>query len=76
LDRDGVLNRRIVDGYVVAPSDLQPIDLALEAGAGAQRVGAALVVVTNQGAVGRDQATESDVMVIHALLLAARPSPG
>ena len=71
LDRDGVLNRRIVDGYVTEPSDFEPIDLALDAAAAAQRVGAALVVVTNQGAVGKYRATESDIMVIHALLLAA-----
>jgi D-glycero-D-manno-heptose 1,7-bisphosphate phosphatase len=76
LDRDGVLNRRIVDGYVVEPTDFEPIDLALEAAATAQRVGAALVVVTNQGAVGRDRATESDVMVIYALLLAALSKHG
>jgi D-glycero-D-manno-heptose 1,7-bisphosphate phosphatase len=76
LDRDGILNRRIVDGYVVEPSDFEPIDLALEAGTAAQRVGAALVVVTNQGAVGRDRATESDVMAIHALLLAALSKRG
>jgi D-glycero-D-manno-heptose 1,7-bisphosphate phosphatase len=70
LDRDGVLNRRIVDGYVVGPTDFEPLDLALEAAAAAQRLGAALVVITNQGAIARSRATESDVMVIHAFLLA------
>lgn len=70
LDRDGVLNRHIVDGYVVAPSDFEPIDLALEAAALAQDRGAALVVVTNQGVIGRGQATESDLLVLHGLLLA------
>ena len=71
LDRDGVLNRRIVDGYVIEPSDFEPVDLALDAAAAAQTVGAALVVVTNQGGIGTRKATESHVMVIHALLLAA-----
>jgi D-glycero-D-manno-heptose 1,7-bisphosphate phosphatase len=69
LDRDGVLNRHIVDGYVVEPNDFEPIDVALDAVAAAQRVGAAVVVVTNQGVIGRELATESDVMAIHALLL-------
>jgi D-glycero-D-manno-heptose 1,7-bisphosphate phosphatase len=76
LDRDGVLNRRIVDGYVVEPSDFQLIDLALDAMAAAQRLGAALVVVTNQGAIGRNLATESDVMSVHALLVAALSKHG
>jgi D-glycero-D-manno-heptose 1,7-bisphosphate phosphatase len=71
LDRDGVLNRHIVDGYVIEPSDFEPVDLALDAAAAAQTVGAALVVVTNQGSIGTRKATESHVMVIHALLLAA-----
>jgi D-glycero-D-manno-heptose 1,7-bisphosphate phosphatase len=70
LDRDGVLNRHIVDGYVIEQSDFKPIDLALGAAAEAQRAGAALVVITNQGAIGRQRATESQVMAIHALLLA------
>jgi len=32
--------------------------------------------VTNQGVIGRELATESDVMVIHALLLAALSDKG
>jgi D-glycero-D-manno-heptose 1,7-bisphosphate phosphatase len=71
LDRDGVLNRRNVEGYVVEPSDFEPLDLALDAAASAQRMGAAVVVVSNQGGIGRSQTTESQVMVINALLLAA-----
>jgi D-glycero-D-manno-heptose 1,7-bisphosphate phosphatase len=76
LDRDGVLNRRIVDGYVIEPSDFEPVDLALDAAAAAQRVGAALVVVTNQGGICTCRAAESQVMVIHALLLAALSKRG
>jgi D-glycero-D-manno-heptose 1,7-bisphosphate phosphatase len=76
LDRDGVLNRRNIDGYVIDPIDFEPIDLAWDAAEAAQKAGAALVVVTNQGAIGRGCATESDVMAIHALLLAALSKRG
>jgi D-glycero-D-manno-heptose 1,7-bisphosphate phosphatase len=69
LDRDGVLNRHIVDGYVIEPHDFEPIDIALGAAAAAQDLGAALVVVSNQGVIGRELATEADIMVIHAMLL-------
>lgn len=69
LDRDGVLNTHIVDGYVIEPRDFEPIDIALDAAAAARDLGAALVVISNQGVIGRELATESDVMVIHALLL-------
>jgi D-glycero-D-manno-heptose 1,7-bisphosphate phosphatase len=76
LDRDGVLNRHIVDGYVIEPGDFEPIDLALDAAAAAQTAGAALVVVTNQGSIGTRKATESHVMAIHALLLATLGAHG
>lgn len=69
LDRDGVLNRHVVPGYVTTPEEFEPIDVAIEAAAVAQARGAALVVVTNQGAIGRQLATESEVLMIHALLL-------
>jgi D-glycero-D-manno-heptose 1,7-bisphosphate phosphatase len=76
LDRDGVLNRHIVDGYVLEPSDFEPIVDALEAVSAAQRLGAALVVVSNQGAIGRELATEADIMAIHGLLVAALSERG
>ncbi|MCV7443751.1 HAD-IIIA family hydrolase [Mycobacterium paraense] len=76
LDRDGVLNRHIADGYVIEPGDFEPIDIALEAAVAAQTVGAAVVVVTNQGSIGKKRATESQVMVIHGLLLAALGARG
>ena len=76
MDRDGVLNRHIVDGYVVEPSDFELIDLVLDAATVAQRGGAALVVITNQGVIGRERATEADVMAIHALLLATLSERG
>jgi D-glycero-D-manno-heptose 1,7-bisphosphate phosphatase len=65
-----------VDGYVVEPRDFEPVDLVLEAAAAARQAGAALVVVTNQGALGRDLATESDIMVIHALLVSSLSKQG
>jgi D-glycero-D-manno-heptose 1,7-bisphosphate phosphatase len=76
LDRDGVLNRHIADGYVVEPGDFGPIDLAMEAATAARANGAALVVVTNQGAIARGRATEAGVMAIHALLVDSSANSG
>jgi D-glycero-D-manno-heptose 1,7-bisphosphate phosphatase len=69
LDRDGVLNRRKIDGYVIESEDFEPLDIALEAAVTAQSLGAAVVVVTNQGCIGRRRATEAQVMAVHAVLL-------
>lgn len=70
LDRDGVLNRRKVNGYVVRASELELLELALGAARLARLAGAALVVITNQGCIGRGLATEVDVMKVHAALMA------
>ncbi len=76
LDRDGVLNRRILGGYVKCPADLELIDLALGAALAAQTAGAAIVVITNQGVVGRNLASEADLMAIHAHMLEALDEQG
>lgn len=69
LDRDGVLNRRVIDGYVTKEADVDLIDVALDAAATAQELGVALVVVSNQGSIGRGLASESDVMAVNTRLL-------
>jgi D-glycero-D-manno-heptose 1,7-bisphosphate phosphatase len=76
LDRDGVLNRRKIDGYVIESEDFEPLDIALEAAVTAQKLGAALVVVTNQGCIGRRRATEAQVMAVHAHLLSTLGAHG
>jgi D-glycero-D-manno-heptose 1,7-bisphosphate phosphatase len=69
LDRDGVLNRRRPGGYVTSPEDFELLHGALDAARAAQAVGAALVVVTNQGAIGRGLALEADVQAVHEVLV-------
>jgi len=76
LDRDGVLNRREVGGYVTTPAQFELLDVALESAIAAQSAGAAIIIVTNQGCIGRRKATESDVMQVHAVLLGALSSRG
>jgi D-glycero-D-manno-heptose 1,7-bisphosphate phosphatase len=69
LDRDGVLNRRRPEGYVTSPEHFELLPRALDAARAAQGAGAAIVVVTNQGAIGRQLASEGDVEGIHRLLI-------
>jgi D-glycero-D-manno-heptose 1,7-bisphosphate phosphatase len=71
LDRDGVLNRCRPGGYVTSPEHFELLDDALDAARAAQAAGAALVVVTNQGAIARQLASEKDVEAIHRLLIEA-----
>jgi D,D-heptose 1,7-bisphosphate phosphatase len=59
LDRDGVLNQRIEDGYVTDVTMLKVLDTTIPAIRLANQMGLPVVVVTNQGAVGRRLLTVS-----------------
>ncbi len=69
LDRDGVINRRVVNGYVTDPASLEVLDVALEATRRAFDLGALLVVVSNQGCIAQGLATPGQVISVHAALL-------
>ncbi|MGH7709234.1 MAG: D-glycero-alpha-D-manno-heptose-1,7-bisphosphate 7-phosphatase [Vulcanimicrobiaceae bacterium] len=57
LDRDGVLNDKIADGYVLSLSDLVVRDDGLHAAAMLTKAGLPLIIVTNQSCVGRGYLT-------------------
>lgn len=69
VDRDGVLNRRIVDGYVLSPSELVPLDGVVPALRRASEVKVPIVIVSNQGALSRRMLSEPDLVAIHRKLL-------
>jgi D-glycero-D-manno-heptose 1,7-bisphosphate phosphatase len=60
LDRDGVLNRRVVGGYVRRQSDLAFLDIGFRAASVAYRMNVPIVVVTNQGGISRGLVTIGD----------------
>ncbi|MCG3151344.1 MAG: Histidine biosynthesis bifunctional protein HisB [bacterium] len=70
IDRDGVLNRLIIQGYVRHPNELEVIPEALE---GVRRLAQEsdyqLVLFTNQSVVGRGDITRSQLDQIHEHLL-------
>lgn len=69
LDRDGVLNRHIVDGYVLRPSQLELLDSTLPLLRRAREVHVPVVVVSNQGCVSRGLLSRGQLDAIHAQLL-------
>jgi histidinol-phosphate phosphatase family protein len=68
LDRDGVLNHRIVDGYVTCPEELQVLPHAAEAIRVLRERGYAIVVVTNQRGIARGLMTDADLERVHTAL--------
>ena len=65
LDRDGVINRRIIDGYVQNREQFQLLDSVIEAIAIFKRVFGHIFVVTNQQGIGKGIMTENDLEDVH-----------
>ncbi len=65
LDRDGVINHRIVGGYVTSVSEFALIDKTIEAIQILNKIFKFTFIVTNQAGVGKGLMAESDLISIH-----------
>jgi len=65
LDRDGVINRRLMDDYVKSWSEFAFLPGVPEAIAAFAKVFGRIVVVTNQQGIAKGLMTESDLQSIH-----------
>lgn len=70
LDRDGVINRRIIDGYVTCPDEFVFLDRAPESIALLSRLFKRIIVVTNQQGIGKGLYSVNDLNHIHAKMIA------
>ncbi len=70
LDRDGVINKRIMDGYVRNPMEFEYLHHSPKAIARFSQLFKHVFVVTNQQGVGKGLMTLQDVHNIHRLLQA------
>lgn len=65
LDRDGVINRRIIDDYVRNIDEFEFLESVPESIAKLANLFGVIVVVTNQQGIGKKWMTESDLESIH-----------
>lgn len=65
LDRDGVINTRIVDGYVTRVEEFTLCEDILPILHWAKETNRPIAVITNQQGVGKGLMTEADLTVIH-----------
>lgn len=65
IDRDGVINTRIVDDYVKKPSEFEFIEGTIEAISIFSKIFHPVIVVTNQQGIGKGLMTEDDLFIIH-----------
>ncbi len=69
LDRDGVINKRIIGGYVKSIRDFEFLPGVLEAIYTFSSYFDKIVVVTNQQGIGKGLYTEEDLNKVHSYLL-------
>lgn len=69
LDRDGVLNKRIIDDYVKKPEELEILPGVPKALEIFNQLFGTIVVVTNQQGIGKGLMTEEDLAIVHQKLL-------
>lgn len=69
LDRDGVINKRIIGGYVKSPNEFEFLPGSLEAIVNLSKRFKHLFIVTNQQGIGKGLMTKFDLGIIHALML-------
>ena len=65
LDRDGVINERLIGDYVKNPDGFRFIDGVPEALAGLSKIFGLIIIVTNQQGIGKGLMTEEDLRIIH-----------
>ena len=68
LDRDGVINERLIDDYVKHLHELAILKGVPEAIARFSKLFGRIVVVTNQQGIGRGIMTEEDLDLIHGFI--------
>ena len=76
LDRDGVINERIVDGYVKTVEEFIFNDGVLDTIKRLSEVFGKIVVVTNQQGIGKGLMTEEDLKKVHNYMLSEIKNAG
>jgi len=70
LDRDGVINVRLIDDYVKNPDDFIFVEGVLEAIRDLSEKFGRIVIVTNQQGIGKGLMTENELEKVHNKMLA------
>lgn len=69
LDRDGVINKRIVDDYILEWKQFVFLPGVLTAIKNFSSIFGKVIIVTNQQGIGRNYMTENDLLKIHANMI-------
>ncbi len=76
LDRDGVINERLIEDYVKDPEEFRFIDGVPEAMAKLSKIFGIIVIVTNQQGIGKELMSEEDLRIVHDVMVAGIQKAG
>jgi D,D-heptose 1,7-bisphosphate phosphatase len=68
FDRDGIVNKRKVDGYIKTYDEFEFLSPFLELFKAIDSLGYLKIVITNQQGIGKQLMTESELTTIHRLM--------
>lgn len=69
LDRDGVINERLVRDYVKSPEEFIFIEGIPEAISKLSKIFGLIIVVTNQQGIGKELMTAEDLRIVHDIMV-------
>jgi len=69
IDRDGVINRRIVDGYVKSPNDFEFLPGVIDGLKILSKKFPRIFIITNQQGIGKGLMDEDDLESVHNYML-------
>ena len=76
LDRDGVINKRLVDDYVKSVDEFEFLPGVLDAIAVFAKIFRHIFIVTNQQAIGKGLMSDADLVEIHSNMISQIVSNG
>ena len=76
LDRDGVINERLIGDYVKTPDEFRFIEGVPKAIAALSEVFGQIIIVTNQQGIGKGLMTEEDLRIIHDIMISGIEEAG
>lgn len=76
LDRDGVINKRLIGDYVKNPDEFSFIKGVPEAIAQLSKIFGLIIIVTNQQGIGKELMTEEELRIIHDIMVSGIQEAG
>jgi len=76
LDRDGVINERLIDDYVKSPDEFRFLEGVPAAIAGLSKIFGRIVIVTNQQGIGKGLMRLDDLTIVHDLMISGIENAG